>query len=126
MTTEQAFQQALSLSKKYTKETVKGMGAIKGEDGFSPIVSSREIEEGTEISITDATHTEIFVVKNGKVEVKEYTPYKSGIYKITVDEYGNISSAIPVTKEDIMALGIETGYEFQIEDNRLFYKPRGT
>lgn len=57
--------QALILAKNYTKETIEGEGAIKGKDGFSPTVETKEVEGGTEVSITDATHTETFVVQNG-------------------------------------------------------------
>lgn len=35
MTAEQAFQQAYALSKKYTNESLKGAGGLKGEDGKS-------------------------------------------------------------------------------------------
>lgn len=65
MNTEQAFQQALALSKTYTKKSLEGAGALKGKDGFSPVVSAKEIDGGTEVSITDAAHTETFNVKNG-------------------------------------------------------------
>lgn len=36
----------------------------------------------------------------------EYTSRASGLYKITVDELGHVSSAIKATKSDITALGI--------------------
>lgn len=57
--------QALILAKNYTKETIEGEGAIKGKDGFSPIVSTKQLEDGTEVAITDATHTETFFIKDG-------------------------------------------------------------
>lgn len=44
----------------------------------------------------------------------EYTSHKSGLYKVTVDGSGHVSSATPATKEDITALGIpaqDTTYE---------------
>ena len=56
----------LALSKSYTKKTAEGAGALKGEDGFSPVVSIRKTDDGTEVSITDLTHTETFEIKNGK------------------------------------------------------------
>lgn len=56
----------LALSKSYTKKTVEGAGALKGEDGFSPVVSINKTEDGTEVSITDSAHTETFEIKNGK------------------------------------------------------------
>lgn len=66
MTAEQAFQQAIALSKTYTKQSLEGAGALKGEAGFSPIVSTKKVSDGTEISIEDKTHTETFVVKDGE------------------------------------------------------------
>lgn len=39
-------------------------------------------------------------------EHPEYTPATSGLYKITVDATGHVSAVTPVTKEDIVALGI--------------------
>lgn len=35
-----------------------------------------------------------------------YAAYASGLYKITVDEFGHVSSVVPVSKEDIVGLGI--------------------
>lgn len=64
MTPEQAFQQAISVSKNYTKKSLEGAGALKGDPGFSPIVSSKPVVDGVEVSITDSTHTETFVIKN--------------------------------------------------------------
>lgn len=66
MTAEQAFQQSLALGKIYTKQSLEGAGALKGEPGFSPIVSTKETDSGTEISIKDSTHTETFEIKNGE------------------------------------------------------------
>lgn len=66
MTPEQAFQQSLALGRAYTKQSLEGAGALKGKDGFSPVVSSKETETGTEVSITDSTHTETFELKDGK------------------------------------------------------------
>ena len=34
------------------------------------------------------------------------TPHDSGLYKITVDEYGHVSAASAVTKSDIVSLGV--------------------
>ena len=66
MTPEQAFQQSLTLGKIYTKKSLEGAGALKGEPGFSPIISTKEIDSGTKVSITDSTHTETFEIKNGE------------------------------------------------------------
>lgn len=35
-----------------------------------------------------------------------YNAYTSGLYKITVDEFGHVSSVVAVTKDDIVGLGI--------------------
>ena len=35
-----------------------------------------------------------------------YTAYASGLYKITVDEFGHVSSMVAVSKDDIVGLGI--------------------
>lgn len=66
MTAEQAFQQALALGKTYTKQSLEGAGALRGEAGFSPIVETTQVSDGTEVSITDKTHTETFVIKDGE------------------------------------------------------------
>lgn len=55
----------LALANQYTDESLLGGGAVKGKDGFSPTVSKKETADGTEISITDAAHTETFDIKNG-------------------------------------------------------------
>lgn len=58
-------------------------------------------------------------------EIPQYTPKESGIYKITVDEQGNISSATPVTKQDLLDFGIVTEYEFFMDDDGyLYYEPK--
>lgn len=66
MTAEQAFQQSIALSRTYIKKSLEGAGALKGEPGFSPVVSQKDTPDGTEVSITDAAHTETFEIKNGK------------------------------------------------------------
>lgn len=35
-----------------------------------------------------------------------YTAYTSGLYKITIDEFGHVSSVVAVSKDDIVGLGI--------------------
>ena len=55
----------LAIAKSYVKESLQGAGAVKGKDGFSPTVSTRQIDGGIEITIQDSTHTETFVVKDG-------------------------------------------------------------
>lgn len=64
----------------------------------------------------------VFVKKS---DIKEYPPLEPGIYKISTDKHGNISSATPVTKQDIEQLGVVTGYEFLLdEDGYLYSKPK--
>lgn len=64
----------------------------------------------------------VFVKKD---DLKKYTPIESGFYKISVDEDGNVSSVEPVTKDDIIQLGIVTGYDFTLdEDGNLYYEPK--
>lgn len=60
----------------------------------------------------------VFVKKN---DLKKYTTHESGLYKITVDADGNISSAVPVTKEDIVKLGVAYGFDFSIGDDGNLY-----
>lgn len=43
----------------------------KGDPGFSPVVSSAEVEGGHEVSITDSTHTETIMVRDGLNGVSE-------------------------------------------------------
>lgn len=63
---------------------------------------------------------------NDLADIPQYTPKESGIYKITVDEQGNVSSATPVTKQDLMDFGIITEYDFAVGENgHLYVKPKG-
>ena len=59
-----------------------------------------------------------------KSDLKKYPPMDAGIYKISVDEYGNVSSATPVTKQDLLNFGIVTEYDFEIKDGDLYYSPK--
>ena len=56
MTPEDAFKKALALSKAYAKKTIEGEGAIKGKDGFSPVVieSPDNTQEDYRLNITTA------------------------------------------------------------------------
>ena len=51
--------QAYALSKKYTKESLQGAGAIKGEDGFSPTITESQDNSDSEyrLDITDKNGT---------------------------------------------------------------------
>ena len=51
------------------------------------------------------------------VDIPSYPPKQSGIYKITVDETGHISSAVPVTKQDIIDADIFPEYDFAVDDD---------
>lgn len=56
----------------------------------------------------------------------QYTPVKSGIYKITVDELGHISSAVPITKKDVIDADIFPEYDFSVDDEgELTYSVKG-
>lgn len=61
---------------------------------------------------------------NDLTDIPQYEPKKSGIYKISVDEYGNVKSAAPVTKQDLLDFGIVTEYDFEIKDGDLYYSPK--
>ena len=52
-------QQAYALSKKYTKESLLGAGAIQGEDGFSPTITESQNNSNTEyrLDITNKNGT---------------------------------------------------------------------
>ena len=65
---------------------------------------------------TDDEKTKLSGIEDGanKYEHPTYTAYESGLYKITVDESGHISSVVAVSKDDIVGLGIpaqDTTYE---------------
>ena len=47
----------------------------------------------------------------------KYLPVESGIYKIKVDDLGHISSAVPVTKQDIIDADIFPEYDFTVDDD---------
>lgn len=52
-------------------------------------------------------------------EHPEHASYSSGLYKVTVDGFGHVSSAAPADKEDLIALGIpaqDTTYDTEISD----------
>lgn len=66
--------QAYALSKKYTKESLQGAGAIKGEDGFSPTITESQDNSDSEyrLNITDKNGT--FKTPNLKGEKGEPGP----------------------------------------------------
>lgn len=55
-----------ALSDKFTEDTVKGAGAIKGKDGFSPIAKVKKENGKSTISITDKNGTTSAEVYDGK------------------------------------------------------------
>lgn len=67
-------EQAYALSKKYTKESLQGAGAIKGEDGFSPTITESQDNSDSEyrLNITDKNGT--FKTPNLKGEKGEPGP----------------------------------------------------
>ena len=65
---------------------------------------------------TDAEKTKLKDIDSGanKYEHPTYDVRESGLYKITVDAFGHISSVVAVSKDDIVGLGIpaqDTTYE---------------
>lgn len=58
----------LAAAKKYTRETTDGLGAIKGQDGVSPIISVEYIEGGHKVTIKDKDGIKSFEVLNGDGE----------------------------------------------------------
>ncbi len=46
----------------------KGIQGLPGKDAFSPIISVEKVERGHKVIITDSTHTEEFIVLDGKDE----------------------------------------------------------
>lgn len=102
MTAEQAFQQALSLSKKYTAETMQGAGAIKGdpgENGISPTVSVTNISGGHKITITDANGTNSFDVMDGNADIAQGT---IGMFVFSGNENIQKDSVLNVSKTQIV------------------------
>lgn len=75
------------LGKKVDKETGKGLSSNDFTDELKAKL------EGIASGATDYVHP-------------EYAPAASGLYKVTVDTTGHVSAVTPVTKADIVALGI--------------------
>lgn len=102
MTAEQAFQQALSLSKKFTAETMQGAGAIKGdpgENGISPTVSVTNISGGHKVTITDANGTNSFDVMDGNADIAGGT---IGMFILSKDANIQKDSVLNVPKSQIV------------------------
>lgn len=57
---------ALTLARKYVKKTMAGLGAIKGQDGFSPTIKATETEVGQIVTIEDKNGIENFVILDGE------------------------------------------------------------
>lgn len=77
----------------------------------SEIAKKVDIVGGKGLSTNDysnAEKTKLEGIETGanKYTHPSYTTCTSGLYKITVDEFGHISSVIAVTKDDIVNLGI--------------------
>lgn len=52
-----------------------------------------------------------------------YPPRTSGLYKITVDEQGHVTSVQEVVKSDILDLGIFSDESFELtDDGKLYFK----
>lgn len=102
MNAEQAFQQALALSKKYTAETMQGSGAIKGdpgENGVSPTVSVADISGGHKVTITDASGAHSFDVMDGNADIAGGT---IGMFTLSKDANIQKDSVLNVPKSQIV------------------------
>lgn len=55
-----------------------------------------------------------------------HSPASSGLYKITVDNLGHVSSVTPATKDDIIALGMEPAFTKNNAFNKNFGTSAGT
>lgn len=90
----------------------------------SAIDSKVDAEDGKGLSTNDYTTAEkdklATIEDNANLyEHPVHTSYDSGLYKVTVDGEGHVSSAAFVEKEDIVALGIpaqDTTYDKEISD----------
>lgn len=103
----------LAAAKSYVKESLQGGGAIQGlpgKDGFSPIVTTKQTENGTEISIQDSTHTETFTIKNvTNVDgTKDYEGLKNkpSINDVTLEKNKTFEDLgmIPLSNMEIMQI----------------------
>lgn len=56
----------LAVEAGYTGTSAEWLEDLKGEDGFSPIVSATSIPSGTRVTITDAVSSTVFDVMNGE------------------------------------------------------------
>lgn len=68
----------------YNDFTPEQLETLKGPKGFSPIVETSNVENGTKITITDATSSHEFTILNGKngengVNGEDGQPGKNGI-----------------------------------------------
>ena len=66
--------QAYALSKKYTKESLQGAGAIKGEDGFSPTITESQDNSDSEYRLDITNKNGTFKTPNLKGEKGEPGP----------------------------------------------------
>lgn len=57
---------ALALAKSYTQKTAEGMGAVKGKDGFSPIIKESPDNTGEVYKLSIQTETTSFTTTNLK------------------------------------------------------------
>lgn len=84
---------------------------LKSSGGFSPIANVKQLENGTEISITDYNGTTTAIIRNGS---DGYTPIK-GVDYYTEDEKNALVNEILNATDDTLVLNdIETGKTFEI------------
>ncbi len=78
---------------------------------LSGMVNAQAIQQhsaDTDVHVTAAEKNKLTGIEAGanKYEHPEHPAKSTGMYKVTVDGYGHVSYTTPVTKEDIVALGI--------------------
>jgi len=65
-----------------------------------------QLKAGSNMSISAVNGVVTFTATDTKYTHPTHTAYTSGLYKVTVDASGHVTSATAVTKDDITALGI--------------------
>lgn len=95
---------ALILSKRFTKQTAEGGGAIKGQDGFSPIVKVTDTENGHLVTIIDAAGEHSFEVRDGDAGKEPY----DGEYEVTPKAFKSqsLSTAQKIMGEDVVVAAV--------------------
>ena len=106
---------ALQQAKLYTRKTVLGMGAIKGQDGFSPTIEVTETEVGQIVTVEDKNGVENFVILDGEdgLSVANMTIDAGNHLICTMSDGSTIDAgAIPINMAEV-----EAAIQEQIKDN---------